>query len=133
MDRARFRVLIVEDDSTTRDFLGDLLDAEGFETRQAGDGREALAILGGFRPDLILLDLALPVMDGRALLDELGRSERLAGIPTVVMSADCDRWDRPISALQVAGLLHKPFDPDALLGAIGRALDREGIAVAAGR
>ena len=133
MDRARVRVLIVDDDSGTRDFLGDLLGAEGFETRQAGDGREALGVAEGFRPDLILLDLGMPVMDGRALLDEFGRSERLAGIPTIVMSAYGDRWDSPISVRQVAALLGKPFDPDTLLGTIGRVLDREGLAVPAGR
>jgi DNA-binding response OmpR family regulator len=133
MDRARCRVLIVEDHSGTRDYLGDLLGAEGFETRQTGDGREALAVAEGFRPDLILLDLEMPIMDGRALLAELGRSERLARVPTIIMSAYGDRWDSPISLRQVAALLPKPFDPDILLGTIGRALDRESLATTASR
>ena len=133
MERARCRLLIVEDCSATRDFLGDLLSIEGFATRQAGDGREALAVAEDFRPDLILLDLEMPGMDGRTLLVELERSERLAGIPTIIMSAYGERWDSPISVHQVAALLPKPFDRDTLLGTIGRALDREGLAATASR
>ena len=133
MDRVRCRVMIVADDSATRDFLGDLLSAEGFETREAGDGREALAVVQGFQPDLILLDLEMPTMDGRAFLAELGEREHLARIPTIVLSAYGECWDAPISVRQVAALLRKPLDTDALLGTIGRTLQREDLAVAAGR
>ncbi|MEX2373035.1 MAG: response regulator, partial [Dehalococcoidia bacterium] len=63
---APVRVLVLEDEDSIRRLTVDLLTDEGFEVRAAPDGRQGLAILDEWRPDVIVLDLMMPVMDGRA-------------------------------------------------------------------
>src|SRR4051812_4780542 len=85
-------ILVVEDDAGVRTALADALDLEGFEVRLAANGRDALGVLGRWRPDLILTDLDMPIMDGWSLRDELRRRADLADIPVIVLSAAL--WDR---------------------------------------
>lgn len=79
------KILIVEDDANQRALYGEELADEGYEVRAAGDGREALEVVGEFHPDLILLDINMPVMDG---LDTLSRLlEHNAGVKVVINTA----------------------------------------------
>ena len=118
---ARPSVLIVEDDDDMRQILMQLLEFHGWRTHAASDGREALAALEKHRPSLILLDLAMPRMDGvqfrtaqRGLQDK-----RLASVPVVVVSAvhDAPTYQKKLGAAEV---LMKPFDADRLLHAVER-------------
>lgn len=112
-------VLIVEDDQDIRDYLTDLLELSGYPAAAVGNGVSALDYLrSGHRPRVILLDLAMPEMDGRAFRAEQLRDPQLAGIPIVVCSAAAD-------AAQVAqdlGADHvqKPFRSDDLLPLIAQ-------------
>jgi CheY-like chemotaxis protein len=114
-------VLVVEDELAIRTLLAEALADEGFEVRAAADGRDALAVLERWRPNVILLDLNMPIIDGWALRDELRRRPRLAGIPIIALSAG--RWglDRLIG-LDAVAFLPKPCDLDALIDAIRRAM-----------
>ncbi|MGZ3697815.1 MAG: response regulator [Bdellovibrionota bacterium] len=104
-------ILIVEDDQAIRDTLRLALEFEGFQVRSAADGREGLTLLATMpRPDLILLDLMMPVMDGWAFVDALQANPELSGIPVVVETAFNDR-DRPIRAKET---IRKPIDLDDL-------------------
>ena len=112
-------VLIVEDDDDMRTIVAELLDFHGWPAHGAADGAEGLEALSRFRPSLILLDLAMPRMDGvefrrrqRALADR-----RLATTPVVVVSAVHDALNYRV-ALQVADVILKPFDPDRLVSAV---------------
>jgi CheY-like chemotaxis protein len=118
-------VLLVEDDPGLRAVMAEVLALEGFEVRSAANGRDALAVLGQWRSDLIVTDLNMPIMDGRGFREELARRPRLAGIPVIVLSAaltDDDMADR----LGAAAVLRKPCDFDVLIDAIRRAARRPG-------
>src|SRR5215216_6047033 len=85
------RVLVVEDEPMLRRTLADTLTDEGFAVRQAADGREALELLESWRPHVILLDLLMPIMDGRAFLGELRQRDGVSDILVVVISATPDK------------------------------------------
>lgn len=107
-------VLLVEDDEAIRDTLGEVLQEEGYGVVTAVHGAQALEkLLAGLRPQIILLDLMMPVMDGWQLLQQLHRNEHLGTIPVVVVSAARDSL--PMGASRY---LHKPLDIDTLLDAI---------------
>jgi two-component system, chemotaxis family, chemotaxis protein CheY len=112
-------VLIVEDDADLRDIELQLLGFHGWPAYAAADGIEGLKALREHRPSLILLDLAMPRMDGvqfRTAQRQLP-DRRLANVPVVVVSAvhDAPRYK---TALNAAEVLVKPFDPDRLLRAV---------------
>ena len=117
----RPQILIVEDDKDVRDSVAALLDALGFETRAAGDGREALQLLRATvpRPCLVLLDLAMPVMNGEEFLRHQAADAALADIPVILVSANTDLVEKAAS-LNVAGALHKPVSLGALDATLAR-------------
>ncbi len=80
-------VLIVEDEATTREGLRRLLEKEGWEVREAENGRVALERMAERLPSLILLDLMMPEMDGFQFVEELRRHERWSAVPIVVVTA----------------------------------------------
>jgi len=80
-------VLIVDDDADTRDLLRRALEHEGMAVREAADGREALDRIAAWQPDLILLDLMMPVMDGFEFLRRLRHGETRDHVPVIVLTA----------------------------------------------
>lgn len=82
-------LLVVEDDADIRDELANIFAARGYRAFAAGNGKEALALSEeqGMRPALILLDLAMPEMDGMEFLRQQARTPLLADVPVVVMTA----------------------------------------------
>ena len=110
---------MVDDDPDVRAILAQALEDEGYEARVARDGREALGVLGGWQPDLIVLDLMMPVMDGRAFRARQRAMPGADAVPVVVLSAAHDSLRRG-DDLGAAAVLAKPFDLDALLGTLDR-------------
>lgn len=110
------RVLLVEDAPFLRYAFGRLLRMHGFDVREANDGREALDCLAGFRPQLVLTDLMMPVMDGVELIRRLHDSPETAGVPIVAITADAteqaNQQARQAGAIDV---ITKPIDLPALL------------------
>ena len=113
------RVLVVDDDPSIQGFLAEALADEGYGVRTAANGREALAILQEWRPDLILLDLMMPEMDGWAFRGEQRAMPRVSDVPVIVLSAARD-LDARTRALKPAQVFPKPFDLEALLDTIER-------------
>jgi CheY-like chemotaxis protein len=110
-------VLVVEDDLDIREAIQELLYEEGYSVRGAENGADALAQLQhGYRPDLILLDLMMPVMDGWAFCDESANDAAVAEIPIVVVSAVPDRK----GPARAQAYLKKPIDFDNLLETVKR-------------
>jgi CheY-like chemotaxis protein len=108
------RVLIVEDEPDVRNAFAARLEAEGYEAIGAANGQDALeALQAGPLPDVILLDYAMPVMDGRAFLEALRRSARWARIPVILVTAYVQRAFAARS-LDVAAILEKPVVWDEL-------------------
>ena len=113
------RVLVVDDDAVIRETLATALCDEGYAVRCAEDGRVALDILATWRPDVIVLDLMMPVMNGHAFLAAKAALESAARIPVVVMSA-AHQISRQAAALNAAAVFPKPFDLGALLDTVAR-------------
>jgi two-component system, chemotaxis family, chemotaxis protein CheY len=108
-------VLVVDDDPDILEALAEILEAEGFEIRRAKNGREALDKLEPELPNLILLDLMMPVMDGWEFAHRLReRDDNARQVPIIVLSADRNVGPkaREIGAI---GHLAKPFELNDLL------------------
>lgn len=108
--RSRPLVLIVDDDVEIAVALTGLLAAEGFDVARAAHGVDALEVIGRIAPDVILLDLIMPLMSGRELLAR----EETRSIPIVIMTAGAIPGDR----LGGVRVLRKPFAFDALVTAL---------------
>ena len=115
------RVLVVEDDQEIADVLRRTLRQEGHEVRSAGDGEEALSAAAEFVPDLIILDLGLPKLDGVEVLRRLRSSN---DVPVLILTARADLEDR-VEGLDTGAddYLVKPFERQELLARM-RALMR---------
>jgi|HubBroStandDraft_6_1064221.scaffolds.fasta_scaffold290773_2 CheY-like chemotaxis protein len=105
-------VLIVDDDRDFARSVGELLELEGFRAILAGDGREALSVLEGVRPQVMLIDLFMPGMNGVELMRVVKNDARWASIPRVVMTAANDRM---IGVKEDLPVLYKPVDPEELV------------------
>jgi CheY-like chemotaxis protein len=108
-------VLVVDDQEVIRDTLQTALDDEGFTVETAANGREALEILGRWKPCVVLLDLMMPVMDGWAFCAEQRRTGDTT--PIVLLSAAGGLIEEA-KALCAAGFIAKPFDIDHVISAI---------------
>lgn len=109
----RKTIAIIEDDSSIGDMLSELLVREGYAVLRAYSGTEALYVLSQNTPDLILLDLMLPGMQGEEVLSHI------ANIPVIVLSAKADVKDKVNLLLHgAADYMTKPFDTNELLARI---------------
>jgi chemotaxis family two-component system sensor histidine kinase/response regulator PixL len=114
-------VLIVEDSEGTREALALLLQAAGYTTAEAEDGRSALTYLHSHpAPRLILLDLMMPGMDGWEFLRERRKEPELARVPVVLFTASGGLDASAVWALGANDVIHKPASPDDLLATAGR-------------
>jgi CheY-like chemotaxis protein len=111
-------VLVVDDDLDILDAICDILEGEGYRVARARHGAEALDRIAEELPDVILLDLMMPVMDGLTFASTLRQRPLPRRIPIVVISADGN--PEKAAALGAHGYLAKPFDIDALLSEIGQ-------------
>jgi CheY-like chemotaxis protein len=108
-------VLIVEDEPDEREALSAWLADEGFATFQARNGKEALDLLrAGRRPALILLDIKMPVMDGKEFLRHMAEEEVIAEIPVSILTASATMDEVPFRKKD-AGFFLKPVDYERLL------------------
>jgi two-component system cell cycle response regulator DivK len=115
------RIALVEDNDDNRALIAAILDdADGFELHEYGDGPSALEGMTKVRPDLILLDISLPGMDGTEVLERIRGREELRDLPVVVLTAHAMRGDRErFLALGFDAYVGKPIvDEDELLKAI---------------
>lgn len=110
------RVLHVEDEPDIREVaLMSLECVGGMTVRQAGSGREALSQARSFAPDLILMDVMMPGMDGPSTLEELKKSPETASIPVIFMTAKVQSHEvERYRAMGAIDVIAKPFDPMTL-------------------
>jgi signal transduction histidine kinase/CheY-like chemotaxis protein len=122
----RRRVLAADDTKENRDLLVGLLQPLGFEIDVARNGREAVRLAELMRPDIILMDLNMPVMDGHEAIRVIRSIETLKAIPILVLSASNVEEGRSVSnAAGADGFISKPIDNGELLTAMGGLLDLE--------
>lgn len=113
------KILVVDDEPAIRDLILAVLEDEGYTVVGANSAIHALEVIAHQRPDLILMDIMMPEMDGREAFRRIRQRPELAGIPVVMMSAAyaADRVPQ-----HVAGFLSKPFELDHLLETVSRLL-----------
>ena len=107
-------VLIVEDDAALRPSYRVALTFEGYDVQEARGGFEALRRLESNRPDLVILDLSLPGVDGFTVRQELAAHAHTRHIPIVIVTGSQENLDH----MEVACLLRKPVSPDRLIEAV---------------
>lgn len=112
------RALIVEDQPEIGDLLAKILQPLGFQTFIAGDGIEAVRLAAAINPNVLTLDLNLPVKDGNSVLRDLAMNPDTSQIPVVVISAHTGQLR---ATGQVVGVLCKPFDIHEVAEAIALA------------
>jgi CheY-like chemotaxis protein len=117
---AALLVLHVDDDPDIREVVAGSLGLDpDLVTRSCASGVDALAVVAEWPPDIILMDVMMPLMDGPTTLAHLRRDERTAGIPVVFMTARAQsREIDAFLALGAAGVIRKPFDPRTLAASL---------------
>lgn len=111
-------VLVVDDDPDILEAICDILDGEDYRVARARNGAEALERVDAERPDVILLDLMMPVMDGVAFAKALRQRPADRDVPILVISADGN--PQRAASVNPRGYLAKPFDIDTLLSHVAR-------------
>src|ERR1019366_2525355 len=119
------RILIVEDDPDIAQLVGRYLDKAGYTTERAASGREALQAIALRPPDLLVLDLMLPQLDGLEVCRLLRANETTAGIPIIMLTARAEESER-IVGLEIGAddYLAKPFSPNELVARVRALLRR---------
>jgi two-component system response regulator MprA len=110
-------ILVIEDDSGIRETLGEYLRFEGFVVDLARDGAEGLERIAARRPDVIIVDLLMPGMNGAVFLERLRADPATQPLPVVLMTGA-----RPVGGAAAAAdlILQKPFELEELLAAVRR-------------
>ncbi|MCB5175856.1 MULTISPECIES: response regulator [Microvirga] len=120
----RKRILIVEDTEDNRQILRDLLTNAGFDLVEAHDGRSAVAAAAEFRPDLILMDIQLPILNGYEAIRQIKADTALHPIPIIAVTSYALSGDREKArAAGCDGYVAKPFSPRQLLATVRELLD----------
>lgn len=116
-DQVAARVLIVDDDPAILSMLDELLTDESYETLLATDGHEAMSVARQEHPDLILMDLMLPVLDGASAIRELKEDPATSSINIIAMSAGAN-LRMYADQLPADSVIGKPFDLNTLLAGV---------------
>ncbi len=126
---AKQKILIVDDDSNIAELISLYLTKECYDTRTAGDGETALEMIRAYAPDLILLDLMLPGMDGYQVCREVRAHQ---STPIIMLSAKGEVFDKVLGLeLGADDYMEKPFDPKELVARVKAVLRRSRAAAAA--
>ena len=117
------KVLIAEDNAVNRELLRELLELRGYTVLEACDGEEALQMIEQTQPELLLLDIGMPVMDGFAVIRRIRENPRLARLLVVAVTAYAMRGDQErILNSGFDGYLSKPVNPSSLAEELARVL-----------
>jgi excisionase family DNA binding protein len=109
-------VLIVDDDERVREYVRVNLEMEGYSVREAGSANEGLAVLEDVSPDLVLLDVMMPEVDGWEMLRRLQERHGVGAVPVIMFSGKVDDdAAEEASARGAQGFVGKPFDPQQLI------------------
>jgi len=111
------RVLTADDDATTRALLRYVLEQQGHQVYETEDGASALTAARDLNPDLVILDMHMPVLSGNEVCRSLRSTPDVAGVPVILLTADADFPDARANAC-----LAKPFSPAELVGLVQQLL-----------
>ncbi|MDQ6874510.1 MAG: response regulator [Actinomycetota bacterium] len=121
MNDRRHRVLVVDDDLVIRQLIGINLELEGFEVHMAADGEEALQQAVDVLPDVVVLDVMMPRLDGLQVARRLRADARTQAMRLVLVSARAQAADLQRGEdMGVDAYITKPFEPDELVSVVRR-------------
>ena len=120
MNNQNVKILVIEDDEYSRDALAHLLSSEGYEAQSASDGESGLEKAHEMHPDVIVLDLNLPDIDGKHVIEMIRSDGPLKNVPILVVTGDEDKAAQAAVDLGADGYLTKPVEFDDLIKAISR-------------
>lgn len=115
-------ILVIEDEQAICEVIVEILQDAQHSTVSASNGREGLALIAQQRPDLIICDVMMPIMDGRGFCDVIRADAAYSTIPIIMMSAgtfvtaDECRYD---------AFIYKPFDLDSFMGVVNQVLEKQ--------
>ncbi len=116
------KILIVDDDMHIAELVSLYVEKEGFETKEVHDGREAIQMVSACQPDLILLDVMMPGMDGYQVCAEIRKTSR---VPVIMLTAKGETFDKVLGLeLGADDYIVKPFDPKELVARVKAVLRR---------
>ncbi|QRN99087.1 response regulator [Archangium violaceum] len=110
-------ILVVEDEFDVQQVVADVLRDEGYEVAVCGNGREALEYLRKHRPDVVVMDVMMPILSGPQVLEQMAKSPELKGVPVILMSEISPPESEP---RRWRSFLRKPFRLEQLLDAVSR-------------
>ena len=117
------KILIAEDNAVNRELLRELLEIRGYAVEEASDGEEALRMIERAQPDLLLLDIGMPLLDGFGVVRKIRENPRLASLPVVAVTAYAMQGDREkILNSKFDGYLSKPVNARSLAEELDRLL-----------
>jgi len=117
------KILIVDDSSVNNYLLENILEEKGYKLLIAFDGNEALSMLENETPDLVLLDIMMPGIDGYAILDKINKDEKLKNIPVIMVTSKSEVTDKQ-KAFEIGATdyIVKPIEIDDLLTKVEKVL-----------
>jgi DNA-binding response OmpR family regulator len=118
MNNQNVKILVIEDDEYSRDALAHLLASEGYEAQSASDGESGLEKAHEVHPDVIVLDLNLPDIDGKHVIEMIRSVGPLKNVPILVVTGDEDKAAQAAVDIGADGYLTKPVEFDDLIKAI---------------
>jgi two-component system, cell cycle response regulator DivK len=119
------KILVAEDNAVNRELLRELLEMRGYEVVEACDGEEALRMIEQAQPDLLLLDIGMPLLDGFGVIRKVRESPRFASLPVVAVTAYAMQGDREkILNAKFDGYLSKPVNSRSLAEELDRLLTK---------
>jgi CheY-like chemotaxis protein len=122
------KILIIEDNEQNMYLIKYILEDDGYEVRCASDGKEGIELAAVIRPDLILLDIQLPTMDGYAVARNLRLNPDLADVPIIAVTSYAMPGDREKTMeAGCSGYIEKPIDPDTFEEQVGKYLCSNGL------
>jgi CheY-like chemotaxis protein len=120
------KILIAEDNPVNRELLRELLEMRGHEVFEACDGMEALTMVKEVRPDLMIVDLGMPILDGFGVIQKLREDSTTARLPVLAATAYAMRGDREkVLEAGFDSYISKPINPKALNEELDRLICRE--------
>src|SRR5512141_1281645 len=121
-------ILCIEDEQGMIELIRLILGRRGFEIRGANGGKEGLEIIRAEHPDLVLLDLMMPEMDGWEVYQQMKADEATRDIPVIVVTAKAQNIDKVLGLhiAKVDDYIAKPFSPQELLSSVEKTLNSKG-------
>lgn len=117
-------ILVVDDEKDIVEIVCEILQEAGFETEEAYDGQQALEAIALKRPDGVVLDIKMPVIDGLEVVRRLRQNPQHYSMPVVVLTATqvIEEMKEKFEKLRVSSWLSKPFEPEVLVAAVRKAV-----------